>query len=210
MAHTYEVERELQTALSLITDVETGVRGFVISGQEPFLEPYRDAAARLGGRLQRIKELTADNPRQQRQMPELERLVAEKLEFSGRVLTVAKEQGLEAGRQLVATEQGRRAMDAVRRVLDKMQAEEDRLLRLRQAQSQADDKNAVWISGVLAALMLAVLPGAYFLIRFHLAERREAEEERDRFFTRSMVRWVRIIAPRPDSQATRGAPPQRP
>lgn len=130
VAHTYEVEGDLEETLRLVTDAETGLRGFVITGQEPFLAQYREAEAHIGAQLRRIKELTADNLKQQRQFPELERLVAEKLEFSSQVITVAKEQGLEAGRQLVATGKGRETMDAIRKVIAGMRAEEERLLRI--------------------------------------------------------------------------------
>lgn len=186
MTHTYEVERELGTLLSLLRDVETGVRGFVISGEESFLGHYRKSQGSGDGQLRKIKELTADNSKQQQQLPELARLVDAKLAFSSDVVVRARDQGLEAGRQLISSAKGLRGMDSIRALIAKMQDEEDRLLALRQAKSEATDHAALWISGGLAMSTLALLFGAYFLTRFHLAERRQAEEELDRYFTLSL------------------------
>ncbi len=176
VAHSYEVKNELEGALRLVADAESGVRGFVLTGQEPFLEQERDAEKRIWDQLRRINGLTGDDPNQQHHLAELKRWVVAKLEFQTQVLRIAHEQGLEAGRQLVATGRGLKAMQDLRGVVAKMMAEEDRLLRLRQARSEVDNRAALWTSGALAALILAVLAGAYLVIRFHLAERRRAEE----------------------------------
>ncbi|HEX8311354.1 MAG TPA: CHASE3 domain-containing protein [Chthoniobacteraceae bacterium] len=186
VAHTYEVAGELHEALSLVVEAETGVRGFIIAGEEPFLGRYDVAQTRIGPQLRRIQELTAKNPEQQRRAFELERLATEKAQFMARVLAVAREQGADAARQLLLTGVGVKAMEAVREVIAAMEAEEERLLQVTQSQSQAKDRMSLWISAILAVLMMAALLGAYLLIRFHVAERRQAEEERDRFFTLSL------------------------
>jgi PAS domain S-box-containing protein len=185
-ANTFEVDGDLHEVLGLLIEIETGVRGFIISGEEPFLGRYDAAQNRIAPQLRRIKELTAKSPEQQSRYLELERRAADKAEFMARVLGVAREQGADAARQLVLTGVGIKTMDAVREIVADMLAEEERLLQVAQAQSEAKDRLSLWISIALATLMIAALCGAYFLVRFHVAERRRAEEERDRFFTLSL------------------------
>src|ERR687883_598003 len=72
VAHTHEVLAELEGLLSTMKDAETGSRGYIIAGDESYLEPYRAAFARINDRLKRIGELTADNPVQQGRLPLLE------------------------------------------------------------------------------------------------------------------------------------------
>ncbi len=63
--HTLEVRNELETTLSLLKDAETGQRGFLVTGAAAYLEPYQAAVASLGQHRERLRVLTADNPKQQ-------------------------------------------------------------------------------------------------------------------------------------------------
>lgn len=175
LLHTKEVMDGLQTVSGLMIDVETGVRGFVITGQEAYLEPYRQARPGADEEIQQLKQLTADNPVQQKRFPELERRVTTQLEYFDRVLRVAREQGPDAARKLVASGEGKEGMDAVRKQLDEMRAEEERLLHLRQQASDENDRRAGGIQLLLGTLILASLLGAYLLVRHHLIQRRQAE-----------------------------------
>ena len=66
--------------LSLRTRIaETGQRGFVITGDEAFLAPYMASLKDLPPVLKEARELTRDNPNQQRRLDEVEPLVARKL-----------------------------------------------------------------------------------------------------------------------------------
>src|SRR5438477_6385548 len=71
VAHSYEVLTNLDTLLSLLKDAETGQRGYLLTGEDSYLQPYRDAIANLNGTVEQLRELTADNPNQQRRLEEL-------------------------------------------------------------------------------------------------------------------------------------------
>ena len=66
--------------LGMRFDAETGQRGYLLSGEEPYLEPYRAALAQLDQILKRLRSLTADNAPQQRRLDALEPLTAKKLD----------------------------------------------------------------------------------------------------------------------------------
>ena len=87
--HTNQVLFEFQQILISSVDAETGVRGFVITGDGSFLEPYANAIKRSVEHLDKVKELTKDNPTQQKNIEELEKLLiaAEFYELEKSLLT---------------------------------------------------------------------------------------------------------------------------
>src|ERR1700726_527681 len=78
VSHTHEVLAELEGTLSGVAEAQTATRGYIITGQEVFLEPYQVAGPAVGGHLARLKTLTADNPNQERRLARLDAAVAEK------------------------------------------------------------------------------------------------------------------------------------
>src|SRR5882724_6364388 len=60
--HTHEVLTKLTELLSTLQDAETGQRGFLITGEERYLEPYQAALQNIDPVIRQIRELTADNP----------------------------------------------------------------------------------------------------------------------------------------------------
>src|SRR5262245_50528158 len=69
--HTHEVKRTLALLVSSLKDVETGQRGFLLSGEESFLEPYHAGTREATRTLSDARRLTADNADQQRRLSEL-------------------------------------------------------------------------------------------------------------------------------------------
>ena len=60
---TQEIRLATEGVLSDLKDIDTSLPGHIISGQDSFLDVYRDALAGIPGRLERLTPLTADNPR---------------------------------------------------------------------------------------------------------------------------------------------------
>src|SRR5689334_4249766 len=73
--HTHEVLYEFQQILIGCVDAETGERGFIITGNEKYLEPYNNANTQILEHLSKVKELTNDNPRQQKNVQDIHKLV---------------------------------------------------------------------------------------------------------------------------------------
>src|ERR1043166_8623721 len=71
VAHTHQVRLELAELLSQVINAETGQRGFVITGQEVFLEPYTAALRELDQAYADVRRLTIDNPSQTRRLDAL-------------------------------------------------------------------------------------------------------------------------------------------
>lgn len=75
-ARSYEIKRALSTFQSVITAAESGQRGYLLTGQTGYLEPYYVAMRSWRAEIDRLRNLTADNPARQQDIAELESLTA--------------------------------------------------------------------------------------------------------------------------------------
>ncbi|WP_439621518.1 response regulator [Gemmata sp.] len=175
VTHTHEVLTTLDDVLSLLKDAETGQRGFVITGDESYLAPYTAALARVDERIDRVEYLTGDNPTQQARITTLRKDAGVKRSELAAVIVVRREKGLEGARTMVGSNRGKEAMDAIRSQVAVMeQAERD--LRVERLQVMDDAYRVAAGSGVLAAVLGAVLSGAVaYLVQRTIATRRREE-----------------------------------
>jgi CHASE3 domain sensor protein len=79
VTHSHEVKQHVTDLLSLLKDAETGQRGFVITGEDPYLAPYQAALDGIPKAIKELRTLTIDSPTQQKRMDQLEPLIGEKL-----------------------------------------------------------------------------------------------------------------------------------
>ena len=142
VTHTYEVLREIETDVSLAKDVETGTRGYIITADRVFLEPYDKAKTKVQNKLEPLYSMVRDNPPQQKRVAELAELVNAKLRSSNRQITLVNGGKKAEAERLVATGEGKAAMDAVRAKAAEMRAVEEDLLKERTAQSKIANRNA--------------------------------------------------------------------
>jgi methyl-accepting chemotaxis protein len=161
VAHTREVQNQLTQLLSNLQDAETGQRGYVITGVEGYLAPYANGIARLEENRKNLARLVADNPRQQDRANALAPLIAEKLAELQQTIDVRKSRDFAAAQSLILSDRGKKAMDAIRNLLQEMNSEEDDLLKKRTDAARADAGNtrSTIVFGTLAALVLAGLAG---------------------------------------------------
>src|SRR5690606_14127387 len=75
-ARSYEIKRSLSSFQSVITAAESGQRGYLLTGQTGYLEPYYVAMRSWRAEIEKLRNLTADNPARQNDIAELEQLTA--------------------------------------------------------------------------------------------------------------------------------------
>jgi len=174
--HSFEVQLVLNEIATWLVDSETGQRGYLLTGDEAYLEPYRGATKNLARVMSRLKNLTSDSPNQQNQIQALEPLVEKKLTELQRTIDLRKEKGLAAANQVVLESQGKRWMDQIRAVLTKMADEESVLRAIRtQEMTQASTRSTrTVLAGNLLTMFLLLLVFA-FLLR-ELSERKKTQE----------------------------------
>lgn len=175
--HTHEVREEMEQILSLIKDAETGQRGFLLTGNEQYLEPYHSATASLDQMLRRLDQVVADNPTQTANIKELKPLVARKLSELDQTIRLRREKGLAAAQEIVWHGSGKESMDQIRKVIGKMRDIESGLLQKRIVRVQRENNSTTFAIIVATLLNLFLLALGYYAITKHLRERREYEAQ---------------------------------
>jgi len=155
--HTLEVLANLQDLLSDMESIESNSRGFALTGEEWRLVSYRANMKSLEQHEAAVHSLTVDNPAQQRQMPVLNRLAAQEVQFSEMVIEIRRAKGFEAAAHVIQNGQGQHIMDEFRGVFRAMQEEELRLLALRNAaaKQRLGQTKTFLILGIFLGLLIS-------------------------------------------------------
>lgn len=159
--HTQEVRLALDAVSETMLKMETGQRGFLLSGEDAYLEPYHAGAAALDGHLQRLERLIADNPQQTERLRAARESIAQRRVQLDHALRLRQNGGMDAALDFLQTGQGIATMNRILGSLAAMSADETRLLSLRKQQEQASlQRNfylIVTLCVVAAALVLTML-----------------------------------------------------
>lgn len=163
--HTHQVRRDLAELVSLLKDAETGQRGFIITGMQPFLTPYEAALEQIKTTFDRLRSLTTDNPAQQKRLDQLSPLIKDKLAELKRTIEMRSKEGFESTAKTVSEGQGQQLMDSMRTIVSDFDREENALLteRTSSAESTAAMTKNVILWGSLGGLALIAIFGGYIV-----------------------------------------------
>lgn len=178
VAHTHEVRTELERILSLLTDAETSQRGFLLTGAASYLEAYNAALASLPARLERLRSLTVDNPRQQERLAALDALIRRKATDLRATVVAREPRGFELPARIAIADESKRLMDQIRTIVDAMGAEEGRLLTERTQREERAGRNAVFTTGGGLGLALVLAVAATMLLNQAIRERGRSDAAR--------------------------------
>ncbi len=160
--------------LSQMKDAETGQRGFLLTKQEAFLEPYHSALASLDQNMADLRLLMADDPGQRARMEALRLLVREKLAYLRTNIAARRSDGMEAGwnERLV---EGKRIMDSMRLIVGRMEAEELQVWMKHERAEKASELRTVLVitGGIISQFMILIF--VFYLVTREMKERRRAE-----------------------------------
>ena len=146
--------QQAELLLSHLKDVETGQRGYLLTGQESYLEPYTKALAVVGQDLGELAESAGQTPQERAWAERLRELVQQRLATAAQRLELRRAQGLAAAMQS-GLDEGKRRMDAIRAEIAGFQDRaREAIARERQ---QARTRFVLLSAGVLGAGVLACL-----------------------------------------------------
>ena len=167
--HTWQVINKVERIMSSAKDAETGNRGYLISGDEAYLEPYNDAIRELPKELDDFQHLTSDSPTQQARITEMRAVLEQRLALLQQGIDLRRGGTKDMVRPLVLSGTGKVEMDHLRRIADEMEAEERSLLAIRTVHAAADSRRTRYTIGLASGLdfLLIVL-----MFRFLANERR--------------------------------------
>jgi PAS domain S-box-containing protein len=159
--HTHEVLESLKDLVLATETVKASAGGFVLTGSEAYVETYRDSRAKAEEDRATVRKLTADNPKQQLRILEIDRLAAQQIELSERIIDVRRMKGLEAAAKVVLSGDGKRITDEFQDVIRDMEQEELRLLALRDvdARRRSGQTKVILLLGTVMGLLIAVAAG---------------------------------------------------
>jgi PAS domain S-box-containing protein len=174
--HTDKVLEELQEVLSASQNIESSSRGFVLTGDKSYIESFKGNIL-LEARAERsIEELTADNLVQQRRVPVLQKLLAQKIQFSKSVIDLRGAKGMEAAAAVIGDSPRQEITGEIQDLVLEMQDEERRLLAVRDAGAsrQLGLTKIVLVLGSLLGLLTALV--AEWSVRHENVRRGRTEE----------------------------------
>ncbi|MCS3794781.1 response regulator [Niastella sp. OAS944] len=177
VTHTHEVLYEFQQILIHCVDAETGERGFIITGNEKYLEPYSNASTQINEHLANVKELTKDNPRQQKNVQDIHQLITRLTERLSANIAIRKTAGFEKALLAEATDSSKNILDNIRKEIRDARVIEEGLLFKRKQDSETDARNFNNISIILVITIAIVLLSVYLIIISNFKALRQAQTE---------------------------------
>jgi len=154
----FERQRDIATVLSLLQDAETSQRGYLLAGEETYLDPYRTATAALPSALATLSNGIGEDPDVAARVAALEGVVAEKLSEMAEVLDRYRSGNGAAAIALIRSDHGKKQMDEIRALLADMQRGVSAALavRLDEAQQVAEWQRYGSVAGGAAVLALGL------------------------------------------------------
>lgn len=159
--HTHKVIAQATAIGAAMVDAETGIRGYLISGADNFLEPYRNSGNAFRSALDEAKRLTADNPSQQKRLEQIDRTASEwRQDVAEREIALMRaQQTVTEARNIEAGGAGKKHMDGIRALVREVIDAEASLLSARADASAAATSSSytMIIAGGIAMLLIAIV-----------------------------------------------------
>ncbi|HZV84204.1 MAG TPA: CHASE3 domain-containing protein [Brevundimonas sp.] len=175
-----DVRLTANEVLTLVIDAETGQRGYLLTGQPEYLEPYRESLARLPDRLDELARLAAGDDDLVARVDLLRELSTQRLDVIDRSLSLARMGRMDAAADVIREGAGKRIMDRMRTevaTIDEVQA--TRLVFSTRRTEWA--ATVTVIVNALAAVLILILAGvSAWMIRRYVVEIQEARDALDR------------------------------
>ncbi|MBV7481117.1 response regulator [Pseudomonas sp. PDM31] len=149
--HTDRVINNANEAVKLTVDLETGMRGYLLSGDEHFLDPYETAKPRIAVAVDTLLELTADNPVQTDRLRRLQALHAEWTAYAQSMIDLQRTSG--DYRSAVRAGRGKRLTDEIRKQYDEVISTEQQL---RTTRNEEVRRTTIWSISLYILFIAAV------------------------------------------------------
>jgi signal transduction histidine kinase len=163
---TQDAREELTAAdrlEKLVIDLETGLRGFVITRQGRFLDPWNEARAAFPRQAGMLERLVADDPGHLRRVRRITQEVRSYIRDYATPLVAAARRGEASARSVATTEEGRRRVDGLRAEFDRLTATERARITAREESADAAARRAVavGVAGIGGSIVLILVFTGY-------------------------------------------------
>jgi len=173
--HTLLVELSLERLLSDLGEAESSQRGYLLTGEEQYLNPYYAAVGEARQQLSRLETLTVDNSRQQITVARIKPLVDRRLNQIDQNLELYRAGDFEK-KGKPALDRGKQIMDSVRLLASDVYSEEERLLHVREQALSAITMRFAWALGLGYGLIVVAVGWLYRNVRQYSLQSAKAED----------------------------------
>ena len=174
---TQEALKQLENALARVKDAETGQRGYLLTGNKHYLQPYETAISTLDADIFQLRKIAIQHPTETEDITKFSHLLKQKETELAAVIHLRQTQGFEAAVSKVKTNQGNEMMDQIRQASSRLDnAERSRLDENIRDEDTADDQTTFFIIGgvLVEGLMLS---GLFFkLNQFYQSAQAQVQE----------------------------------
>lgn len=162
---TSNINTVLEKVLSSAIDIETGARGFTITGDTSYLEVYKNGDKNLAVWIDSLHSMNETDALQLQKLDTIKRLIESRKIISAHIIKTRKEEGMEQAVSIVKTGRGKEVMDSIRASISSYQNESVRILskNLSETEENVRARNANFILFVIIAFIVVVF--AYVKIR---------------------------------------------
>jgi PAS domain S-box-containing protein len=175
VAHTLEVQTNLEDLRSSSLRANNSRRGYVLTGDEAMLAGYGAATQAIPQDFKRLRGLTADNPQRTTDFDELQSLMDRNLALLAQSIELLKNGNTNHQRQVEITQETSVFGTQIHEKLQKIRDDEARLLTHREAASQRVYKNTVEILAVAFAIALLLLAAEFYLLNVEFTRHKQTE-----------------------------------
>ena len=158
-----DVELQLSGILSLMQDAETSQRGYLLTGDEAYLQPYEAARRSIAGEMDELRTLMAGSPGQSDHLAALKKIIDDKFVELVSVIDRRRAGATGEALALVSEGTGKRLMDRLRAILGEMRAVQGGLLLQQQANVEAANRRMQF--GTIAAFLLLLGVAGFALVK---------------------------------------------
>lgn len=174
VAHSNSVMGNLDNTISTLKDAETGQRGYLLTGNKVFLEPYIGTKEKVNSLYAALKDQTKDNAYQQRKLEELKEILDNRLTIIENTIDVKMKNGTVSESVML---DGKVYMDKIRLTIKDMQNEEKRLLTVRTTELNALSSYTPALIILAAVLSLLITIFFYRKVAFDFDERVKLQQK---------------------------------
>ncbi len=172
-----EIKYHIEQVLAEITGIETGVRGYVITGDKEYLEPNSDATADIYAHLSNLGLLVQDDSLLASRVEDLAELADQQIDDSRNIIFARTSNGSADAMEMVKTGDGKVLMDQIRSLTTSMLLSEDLKLKEEKAESSSSIRNFNRSFDLLILKIAISVLTVFFVLRFYFRMRRTAEEQ---------------------------------
>ena len=169
MLHSQEVIGKNNKVLFGIINLETGYRGFLLSGDEKFLETYTNSKAETYIDIDRLTALTKENPLQQSNIIILKKDLRDRIIFTEKYIDQKRNKLLNNSDKIAIIEKGKNLTDKIRKTITNINNEEFRLFALRKLENEKNND----FSEILFLLLILFIVTIFFLTSIIIKKQKE-------------------------------------